>query len=346
MRVLPVDGSRSTEMKSLVIGLGSMGKRRIRNLQFLKAGEIIGYDPRADRREEARVRYGIQTFSDFDQAMGTDPDALIISTPPELHMQYARVAAQHRKHFFTEASVVDDGMDELIALCDGKGIVAAPSCTMRFHPSIRVIKDLIESGTIGSILAFTYHSGQYLPDWHPWEDYRSFYVAKRETGACREIVPFELGWLTWVLDELETVSCLKGKLTTLGVDIDDAYQVLLKFKRGALGHMLVDVISRVPYRTCRFISERGVIEWVSSERRVRMFKADEGKWKEYLEPEGILEKGYVAAENMYIDEMKCFRDAVHGGPEFPYSFAEDKKILSLLRAADISAEQEVHVRVL
>jgi predicted dehydrogenase len=332
-------------VKFLIVGLGSMGKRRIRNLQYLKAGEIVGYDPRADRRQEAEECYGIQTLSDFDDAMSTDPDALIISTPPDLHMQYARIASQHDRHFFTEASVIDDSMDEVIGLCDGKNIVAAPSCTMRFHPSIRVIKDLVSSGTIGHILAFTYHSGQYLPDWHPWEDYRSFYVAKRETGACREIVPFELVWLTWVLGELEAVSCFRGKLSTLDVDIDDVYQVLLRFKQGTLGHMLVDVISRVPYRTCRFISEHGVIEWVWSDERVRVFKADEGKWSEYREPEGITEEGYIHAENMYIEEMKCFVQAVQGEVEYPYSFAEDKRILDLLYAAEKSSERQIHVHV-
>ena len=74
-------------MKFLLVGLGSMGKRRIRNLQHLKAGEIFGFDPRADRREESAGRYGIQTCASFDDGMARDPDAVIISTPPDLHAQ-------------------------------------------------------------------------------------------------------------------------------------------------------------------------------------------------------------------------------------------------------------------
>jgi predicted dehydrogenase len=331
-------------MKFLVSGLGSMGKRRIRNLQYLQAGEIIGYDPRADRRQEADIRYGIQTFGDFEQAMSTDPGVLIVSTPPDLHMHYARLAAQHHKHFFIEASVTDDGMDELRALCENTDLVAAPSCTMRFHPSVRVIKDVIGSGSIGPILTFTNHSGQYLPDWHPWEDYRSFYVARRETGACREIVPFELVWLTWVLGGVQTVSCLQGKLSTLDVDIDDVYQLLLRFTQGTLGHLLVDVISRVPYRTCRFISERGVIEWLWSDKRVRVFRADTGKWDDYPEPQAIPAEGYIAAENMYIEEMRCFVRAVRGEAEYPYSLAEDQNILGLLYAAERSSGEPVDIR--
>lgn len=333
-------------MKFLIVGLGSMGKRRIRNLQYLKAGEIIGYDPRTDRRQEAEERYGVQTFSDFDKAMSTDPDALIISTPPDLHMQYARIAALNGKHFFTEASVVDDGMDEVIELSQGKSFVAAPSCTLRFHPLIQVIKDIVDSGEIGQILTFTYHAGQYLPDWHPWEDYRTFYVANRETGACREIVPFELLWLTWVLGPVQAVSCFKDKLTALDVDIDDLYQLLLRFERGTLGHLMVDVISRVPYRVCRFLSEEGVIEWTWwtwADKKLRVFSARDKRWREYHEPEGPVEEGYIHAETMYIREMECFLKAIRRETTYSYTFAEDKQILEILYAAERSAAMGQHV---
>lgn len=330
-------------MKFLVTGLGSMGKRRIRNLQYLNAGEITGFDPRADRREEAGSRYGVKTFAYFEEALAEDPDAIVISTPPDRHLQYALAAARHGKHFFAEAGVAADGLEELIAICRDREIVAAPSCTMRFQPSIRTIKKLVEDRVIGKIQAFTYHSGQYLPDWHPWEDYRSFYVSRRETGACREIVPFELVWLTWALGEVTLVSCFKGKLSGLDADIDDVYQLLLGFQGGTLGHMLVDVIARVPYRVLKLISDEGVISWDWREKCVRIFRAD-GEWEEYREPAGTLEKGYIVEEEMYINEMEQFLKAVRGEERYPYSLVEDKRMLQLLLAAERSWDNGIHIR--
>ena len=52
-------------MKFLVIGLGSMGKRRIRCLQALGFQDIVGVDVREDRRQEAQTSYGIQAHSDY-----------------------------------------------------------------------------------------------------------------------------------------------------------------------------------------------------------------------------------------------------------------------------------------
>ncbi len=161
-------------MRFLIVGLGSMGKRRVRNLKSLKAGDIIGFDPREDRREEARSKYAIDVYPDFESAMAKNPDALIISTSPDLHMPYAHLAVDAGKSFFTEASVTDEGVEDIIRKLPAKNIVGVPSCTMRFYPGPKKIKEWVDAGRIGRVLSFTYHSGQYLPDWHPWEDYRKF----------------------------------------------------------------------------------------------------------------------------------------------------------------------------
>jgi len=332
-------------LKFLIVGLGSMGKRRTRNLRYLKAGKIIGFDTRYDRRREAEEKYRIKTFSEFDKAMQDRPDALIISTPPDLHVKYAMEAAKNNKHFFMEASVVDWGMNELIAECKKRDIVAAPSCTMRFNPSIKKIKKIVDSKSIGDALLFTYHCGQYLPDWHPWEDYRKFYVARKETGATREIVAFELVWLTWIFGNIDTVSCFKGKLSKLDIDIDDAYQILMKFKNGVLGHMLIDVVSRVPDRGCKIFGEEGTILWDWGVG-VKVYTTKEKGWKDYPEKGGITVEGYAEKikEEPYIEEMNSFIRAIKKEEKYPYTLEEDKRILELLYAAEKSSDKEIHVK--
>lgn len=334
-------------MRFLAVGLGSMGKRRVRNLQHLKAGEIAGFDPREDRRDEAATKYGIDTFSDFDQAFESfKPDALIISTPPDLHVRFAKIAVANDRHYFSEASVVDDEMDELISLAQAHpSIVAAPSCTLRYHPSIQSIKRIVDSGEFGKPLLFTYQAGQWLPDWHPWEDYRSFYVSRRATGACREIVPFELSWLTWLLGPVSVLTAMRDKLSTLDADIDDAYQVLLRFKSGLIGHLLVDVIARAPVRSFRLCSEQATIEWEATNKQLRLYRAGTTEWETIPEPERIQEPGYVYAENMYIEEMRDFIAACKGEKQWSYSLADDHAILRLLSNIERSSDERTQIEV-
>jgi len=326
-------------MKFLIVGLGSMGRRRIRNLTALKAGEIIGFDVKPERRFEAEHKHGIRAFSSFEEALSQKPDAVIISTPPNLHMHYALSAAKRNLHFFMEASVIlEPEMDQLIAECKRKKIVAAPSATMRFHPSIQKMKELIDKNAIGRILAFNYHSGQYLPDWHPYEDYRKYYVANRETGGCREIVPFELSWITWLLGPVKTIACIKGKLSNLEADIDDVYQLVLRFEQGPIANMQVDIISRVAFRYFKMVSENGVILWDWDKRVVSTYLASEKRWKEYPQRVESAVEGYVMEDDMYVNEMKHFIGAVEGRHPYTYTLEDDKKILGVLYAAERSWE--------
>src|SRR5438445_107826 len=292
-------------MKFLVVGLGSMGKRRIRNLVQLNQNDIIGFDLRDDRCKETNEKYKIKTYSDITEALREKPDAMVISTPPDLHMKYAKIAITHRIHFFTEASVIQDGMTEVIKELSKLNLVGLPSCTLRYHPIVIHIQDILKTGKIGKPLAFLYHSGQYLPDWHPWEDYRKFYVSKRETGACREIVPFELIWLTSTFGKISNVFGLKTKVSKLEADIDDIYSVLLEFQNGIRGNLTVDVIARFPYRQLKILGEDGVIFADWSDRTIGYYTKEAG-WKNTKIDDGGIEKNYIHGDGPYVEEMSMF----------------------------------------
>ena len=314
-----------------------MGKRRIRNFQYLKQEKIIGFDSREDRCKEASEKYNIETFQDISKALDEKPDALVISTPPDLHMKYAKIALENKIHFFTEASVVQDEMEDIIEMLDKNDIVGLPSCTMRYHPIVNEIRNILSKNIIGKPLSFLYHSGQYLPDWHPWEDYRKFYVAKRETGACREIVPFELVWLIDLFGKIKTVSARKSKVSSLEIDIDDIYNILLEFENGIESTMTVDVITRFPFRQIKILGESGVILADWSERIVKYFTKEEG-WIENRIDDGKIEEDYIHGEGPYIEEMKVFLESIQKNRKQPYTFKEDLQILKTLELIEKSSD--------
>src|SRR5882724_7174264 len=120
-------------MRFLIVGLGSMGKRRVRCLKALGHECIFGFDRREDRRAEAAKLYDIETFGDVEEAIAKcKPSALIISVPPDVHHIYMKIAVSHGLHFFVEASVVDTDMEEIAASVKRAGIVGVPSATLRF----------------------------------------------------------------------------------------------------------------------------------------------------------------------------------------------------------------------
>jgi len=100
-------------MKALVIGLGSMGKRRIRCLKALGVQEIVGFDLRSDRREECVSKYGIQLADTITPDYIKNFDFTIISVPPDHHFKYMSQSLMAGRHFFVEASVLDEGFKQM-----------------------------------------------------------------------------------------------------------------------------------------------------------------------------------------------------------------------------------------
>ncbi|MBI2627883.1 MAG: Gfo/Idh/MocA family oxidoreductase [Candidatus Niyogibacteria bacterium] len=314
----------------LQIGLGSMGKRRIRNLIANGEKNIIGFDFSGERRKEAEEKYGIKTIEDLNEISVSDFDAVIISTPPNQHGDYIRFALQNKKHFFTEVATSDDGYKEIFKNTD-TDIVAAPSCTFRYFLPVRMIKKLLAENRIGRILAFQHHNGQYLPDWHPWEDYRKVYFAKKETGACREILPYDLIWLNWLVNsEIDGIFGYITKVSDLDMEADDLIMSSVKYKNNIFGNIIIDAISRKPFVTLRILGDKGVLEWDCMDSIIKLYNGESKSSETIKVPKGNPETGYLAPEEMYIDEIKAFLDAVRGRTKYPYSFEEDVKNLQTL----------------
>lgn len=311
--------------KFLIIGLGSMGKRRVRNLQYLKAGEILGFDPNENKRKEAKEKYNIKTAGSFQEAIKENPDIFIISTPPDKHNEYIKLAIENKKSAFVEASVISKGLGELNELAKKSNVFVAPSCTLKFHPAIREIKNIIESGKYGKITNFSYHLGQYLPDWHPRESIKDFYVGKKETGGAREMVAFELTWLADIVGFPKDIVGFFGKTIEMGVNIDDTYVISLDFG-GRYGSVTIDVVSRSYVRNLILNLEKGQILWRWEDNFFRIFNAETKEWRHYSYKKGI--------EEMYIDEVKTFINAVKGRGKFPNSLDSDIKVLKLLNKVE------------
>ena len=283
-------------MNILVVGLGSMGKRRIRCLQALGYYDIYGLDLRKDRCDEAERKYSIKTTQSI---LGVPSiDLIFICTPPDKHHEHMKYACNAKIKFFVEHGILIsewDGIDPQYAY---------PSCTMLFHPSIVKLKQEMQSGELGGVSNVIYHSGQYLPDWHPYEPVQDSYFSKKETGGAREIVPFEL---TWIVDLFGMPEKIRGSVMRTiiipGAElIDDTYNCLVDWNNFG-GVMIVDVVSKTPIRHLTINTDKATIE---------------------------LDLNKNKSEQMYIDETKAFLRGV-----LPNTIEKDMQVLRLLETVEM-----------
>jgi len=321
----------SHKMKFLVLGLGSMGKRRIRCLKYLGYENIIGYDPRKDRCLETEELHTIETKNNISDFNFNDIDVFIISTPPDKHLEYILLAIDKCKPAFVEASALLKGLNEANISAKKNDVLIAPSCTLRFHPAIKKIKNIVESNEYGKPTNFSYHSGQYLPDWHPWENVKDFYVSRKEVSACREIVPFELTWIIDIIGPVKNASAFYGKTMDVGADIDDTYAITMEFK-DSFGIMIVDVVSRFAVREMTLNMEYGQLKWNWNNSHLEIYSVKDNNWTEVNFSKGKAAEGYNKniVEDMYFEEIETFINAINKTQLWPNSLDDDIKILKTL----------------
>ncbi len=320
-----------------VIGLGSMGKRRVRCLIGLgkKPTSIWGMDIREDRCKEARDKYGINIIHDEGQLDFDNIEAVIVSLPPDNHKYGVDIAVKYNKPVFVEASVV---LDETIAIKNSSnGIFVAPSCTFVFHPMIKEIKRIVESMELGKVCNFTYHSGQYLPDWHSWECVNDYYVSNRLTGGAREIVPYELTWITDIFGFPEDIKGYFRKTTELGCEIEDSYVCTLDYG-SMIGGLMVDVVSRYPARNLVINFRDGQIQWRWDAERLEIYNAITRTTSYIKQDAQAHEAGYskMIGEQMYIDEIDAFLAGIKRNTDYPNTLEKDIKVLELLNQIESS----------
>ena len=331
-------------MKFLIIGLGSMGKRRIRNLQTMGYKQIAGFDLRQDRIDEAHSEYDVKVYKNFNEAIEHfEPDVFIISTSPKYHMDYAIWGEQKNIPCFIEASVIDRlKIRSLSERAQKSRTIIAPSCTMRYFPGPKIVKDLLGRGIIGRPLNFNYITGQYLPDWHPWEKITDYYVSERATGGAREIVPFELTWLNDIFGNPTPLSCYKSKISDIEADIDDIYHFTLKYPGSTLANITIEVISRPKStRELRILGSEGLLVMSNDEKCVRYCSTKGTEWTKINLEDGSIEENYINPEEPYIAELSDFILAVKEKNQklYPNTLDDDCNVLDILEHLETLSEE-------
>ncbi len=171
-------------MKFLIAGLGSIGRRHFRNLRALGENDLVLYRTnRATLPNDELAGSPVET--DLAQALAGKPDVVIVSNPTSLHLDTAIPAARAGCHLFLEKPISHslERVDELAAAVRQSGSRVLVGFQFRFHPGLRKAAALLAEGAIGKPLAFHVHWGEYLPGWHPWEDYRQGYAARSDLGG-------------------------------------------------------------------------------------------------------------------------------------------------------------------
>ena len=323
-------------MKLLIVGLGSMGKRRARLLRGLVPEvEIAGVDSAPGRREEAQT-LGITAYESLDAALAAGGfDGALVCTAPLSHAGLIGRLLEVGLPVFTELNLVDDGYDENIRKAKEKGVPLFLSSTMLYRGETRYIKQRVQE--FAGPVNYIYHIGQYLPDWHPWENYKNFFVGDARTGGVREIFGIDLPWLLDTFGPVKSLHAEKDKLSELEISYPDSVFVTLRHENGTKGMLAVDVVSPKAVRNFECFGEGLHLFWEGNPKSLYDFDHASGEKKAvntYASVEHDSRYSDNIVENAYVDELQNFLGVLAGREEARYSFEKDLETIRLIEAIE------------
>lgn len=320
-------------MNIVVIGLGSMGKRRIRLIKKYDPDfQIFGIDTSDERRQICEKEYGIETYKNlYDLLKDNYVSCAFVCSEPLSHSSIISQCLEKEIHVFSELNLVSDGYDENIKLATENKLVLFLSSTFLYRNEIKKIKSFINNED--NFLNYTYHVGQYLPDWHPWENYNDFFVKDKRSNGCREIFALELPWLIHVFGDITNFYVVKNKISNLHIDYNDNYFVILEHSTGHKGMLAIDIVSRKAVRNLEIFSEKLFLQWDGTPNGLKVFdiiKNEDITINLYDKIDKLEQYNRFIIENGYYNEIEAFFAAVVGKEVPVYSFEKDKEILGII----------------
>lgn len=316
-------------MNICIIGLGSMGKRRIRLLRLLFDDvTIVGIDSNVERAKGVSNEYGIECYSALSDVSGK-LDCAFVCTSPQFHASIIKECLENDLHIFSEINLIDDLYDENIKLAKLKEKVLFLSSTPLYKEEMQIINNRIKQS--GKPCAYQYHVGQYLPDWHPWDNLTDFFISDKKTNGCRELLAIELPWIQNTFGKIKTVHVVKTKLTNLKVDFPDVYLIQIAHSNGNIGNLTVDVVSRQAVRKLEVFNEDLYIRWDGTPETLYEKDIAVGEMKKIPAGEYIHENKYSESINeyAYMKEIEDFFEVLKG-KEPLYTFEKDIEILRII----------------
>lgn len=315
-------------MKVLFVGLGGAGQRHLRNLRALVSPEhldLLAYRARGrsavitesfslDKAQRLEEAYNIRSFTRLEEALAQRPEAAIIANPTSLHVPIATALAEAGCHLLIEKPLSSslEGVDRLRATVRGQGVKVLVGCQMRFHPGLQLVRRLLREEAIGPVLTVRVEVGSHLPSWHPYEDHRDLYAARRDLGGGVILTEsHEIDYLCWFFGAPRRVVAMGGHRSPSSYDVEDTADALLEYE-GRLGSFVANLhmsmVQQPPSRSCVLTGETGQIQWDNETGSVRLYEAAKRRWS-------VTEFPGFQRNQMFLDEMAHFLACARGEAE-------------------------------
>jgi predicted dehydrogenase len=251
-----------------LVGLGYWGPNLARNFDHL-ADLTWLCDLDEEHRASFASRYPRPRMTADYAEMLADPelDAVVIATPVPTHYALAKQALEAGKHVLVEKPPAMKGveMDELVALAAGADLVLMPGHLLLYHPGVRKLKEIVDSGDLGDMLC-VYTNRQNLG------------IVRTNENALWSLGVHDLSVILWLIgeDPVEAVAHGRDFLTE---GVEDVVFCYLRFPSGKIAHMHLSWLDPHKMRRMTVVGRERMVVFDDMELERKVTVYEKGPWQ-------------------------------------------------------------------
>lgn len=302
-------------LKILIVGLGSIGRRHLKYLQQIGNFELAALRSAKERNKE---RTDILEFYSLQDAINFGPDGVLVSNPTALHVKTALPFLKRGIRTLVEKPVAHNSIDAML-LHPYSQLVRTAYC-MRFHPLNQLLKPILNEE---KVFKLGFRRSFYLPNWHPYADYRNEYTARKDLGGgVVRTLSHEVDLMVHWFGKPESVVGVTDMVSDLEINTDDYAFFSCKFKNGFRVNFDLDMLSPTNINTGELYNTKGKYHWDTN-----------AIWfTPYSGSDNVLFKSFNAdtVDEMYASQMKDFVNFIETGKSVNCTLRESIDVLNII----------------
>ena len=269
-----------------------------------------------------------RTVKSIFDAIKENVQAAIIATPASMHLEQARELAQAGIHLLVEKPLSHkiEIIDQLITDVHKSEVIGMVGYVLRYDPAAMRFKEFFDNtGIIGKPLHARVECGSYLPDWRPYQDYRTSVSARSELGGGVLLeLSHELDYIRWFFGEMNSVCASIQNSGTLDIDVEDSVDMVFNSKLGFNISVHLDFNSRINRRRCCVHCTEGDLIWDVISKKV--------VWRPANGPEEVINFDHDQ-DKIYREQLKHFFDCIEQNQKPIVSIEDGIAALQMVEAA-------------
>lgn len=319
--------------KFLIAGLGSIGRRHLRNLISLGEHDIVLLRSYRSTMPEEELD-GLAIETDLSKALEVHrPAAVIVANPTALHLDIAIPAAEAGCSILLEKPISHslEHIDLLQTAVERTHARVLVGFQLRYHPCLVEARQLIMERRLGRLISSRVHYSEYLPAWHPWEDYRQGYAARADLGGGVLLTQcHSLDYLPWLIGAAESVWGYLGKLSDLELNVEDTAEIGVRFEDGSLGSLHIDYAQQPPSHRIEINGTAGSVQCDLAAGTTRFYDVARKEWEEHKLPPSW------ERNVMFLEEMRHFLSVARGEADPACTLDDGIRVMRLIAAVQAS----------